>query len=155
MLFGNPRQMAGSGLDRDVLDAAVRFAVEAAARLEDGEHRLGDGMYATVKAYRPGPEADKRFESHVKYADLQCVLDGGEVILAAPAAGLAIVEDDLAAKDIRFHAEPAAELVSRFRLFPRDVLLLLPEDAHKPECFCGVATGRKAIVKIPVSLLMK
>lgn len=151
MLYGDSKQ--NLDIDQGVVNKAIRFLVEAASALADGRHELGDGMFAELKKYRPAPTAERRFESHVRHADVQCVLAGEEIVQVTPLADLAVVEDRLAANDVRFHEEPTGGVIREYRLGPGSFLLLLPEDAHKPECFCGISEGRKAIVKIPVPLL--
>lgn len=152
MLYGDSKQSLA--VDHGVVNKAIRFLVEVAPALPDGRRELGDGMFAELKKYRPVPAAERRFETHIRYADVQCVLAGAEIVQVTPLADLGVVEDRLAAADVRFHQEPAADAVWEYRLAPGSFLLLLPEDAHKPECFCGILEGRKAIVKILVSLLL-
>lgn len=153
MLYGIAEHAIDPHLNRAALERALRFLVGEAAALPDGRHELGEGIYVAIKRYRPGPAADKRFETHVEHADIQYVIEGGETIYTAPLSGLAVTEDLLATDDVRFHAEPPAGSALEFHLRPGSFLLLLPEDAHKPECFCGFSEGRKAIAKIPMALL--
>ncbi len=152
MLSGNIHAkdaLAGDG----VLARVLRFLKDNSADLRDGRHDLEDGVFVVVKEYKPGDAASKRFETHVKYADVQYVAAGGENILVAPADGLAVTEDRLEADDIRFHAEPEASAVVTHAVGEGDYLLLLPADAHKPECDRGMDFCRKCIAKIPVGLL--
>lgn len=153
MFFGNAREYAASHPEQGPLSAAVRFLAKEAAGLEDGRHELADGVYAVIKHYQPGPAAEKRFETHRDHADVQYVIEGGESIRTAPAEGLPVVEDRIDTDDVRFHAEPDETRIRDYHLDPGEFLLLLPEDAHKPECIHGSASGRKAIVKIPMRLL--
>lgn len=136
------------------LEYTLRFLRDEAAALPDGRHEFPDGMYAEVKRYRPSPAAQRLFESHERYADVQCVLEGEEAIFVLPAMGLEAKENLLAEKDIIFYREPPdADGLRSMIMAPGKFLLLLPEDGHKPECLTRVAEGRKAIFKIPVPLL--
>lgn len=153
MLFGNigtPGIVDG----KETLSHVLHFLRDNAANLRDGRHDLRDGIFVVAKCCEPGEASAKRFETHVKYADVQYVVSGGENILVAPLDGLATVEDRLEADDVRFHAEPAEADVATYTLRAGDFLLLLPEDAHKPECTCGIAVCRKCIAKIPMELLL-
>lgn len=155
MLYGPVGLLAERGVNLDIVRFAADFLHTRVRGLDEGRHELRDGIYAIVKQYAPGDAATKRFETHVRYADVQFVLEGGETVLVAPREGLAVVEDRLAGDDVRFHAEPPPESIREVKLLGGDgFLLLLPEDAHKPECHCGFASGRKCIVKIPVGLLL-
>lgn len=149
MLFGNAEPVFNDA----ALRKALEFLRERGPTLADGRHEMTDGMFAMVSTGVPGDPAGKLFETHVKYADLQYGLEGGERILVVPAEGMAVVDDRLEESDIRFHAEPGGGLVHDFTLTPGAFLLLLPEDAHKPGCYAGFAECRKAVVKMPVGML--
>lgn len=137
----------------EIVGKLAEYLRDNAAALPEGRHDLWDGMFVVVKKYEPGDAGGKRFETHIRYADLQYVDQGGEEIHVTPLADLAVTEDRLEEDDVRFHESPEQEAIRKFRLGPGDFLLLMPEDAHKPECWCGVDSGRKCIVKIPVRLL--
>lgn len=152
MLYGNVKTYDVIG-DSAALTRVLIFLRDQAADLEDGTHDLQGGITVVAKEYEPGDRTTKRFETHVKYADVQYVVSGGESILVAPLDGLATVEDRLEADDVRFHAEPDPAAITEYEMGEGDFLLLLPEDAHKPECSRGIARCRKCIAKIPVELL--
>lgn len=141
------------GDGKGVLSRILLFLKENAATLPSGRHELEDGVFVVAKEYEPGDAATKRFETHVKYADVQYVVSGGEVIFVAPLGDLAVVEDRLDTDDIRFHADPNNETVTACDVAAGDYLLLLPDDAHKPECSRGIPSCQKCIAKIPVELL--
>lgn len=138
------------------LEYALRFLRDKAASLPDGRHDLADGMFAEVKRYRPAPASERPFESHVRFIDVQYVLEGGEEIFVRPLDGMKIKDDLLAEKDLYFYHEPADQN-GQFSLPmpPGKFLMLLPEDGHKTECLTNSAEGRKVIFKIPVALLCK
>ena len=154
MLYGLAKDIAKLRMDRPPLERAIRFLTEEVALLPDGRHDLDDGVYVNVTRYSPGKPETRRFESHVEYADVQCVVEGGEIMHVAPASGLEVVEDRLAEKDMRYHADPPAGRSLPFSLLPGYVLILLPEDAHKGGYPCGFDEVRKALAKIPMKLLL-
>ena len=155
MLYGITSQAIDPRLNREVFDRALHFLHKVAAALPDGRHELGDGIHVIIKHYQPQEAAVRRYESHIAYADIQYVFEGGEIIYVTPSTGLPVSEDRLAADDARFHIDPlAGSPVREFHLLPGSYLYLPPEDAHKAECLCGFAEGRKAIVKIPMTLLL-
>jgi YhcH/YjgK/YiaL family protein len=81
-------------------------------------------------------------------------LEGREILYTQPLSkGAETTEDHLADRDVRFHDRLSDADGMPLTLRPGLFALLLPGDAHKPECFDGVKNCRKAIVKIPVGLL--
>jgi YhcH/YjgK/YiaL family protein len=133
---------------------AVAFLRDKAATAADGRHDLSGGMFVTVKAYEPKPRDGRRYETHVKYADVQYVFEGDETIYVRRPEGLAEQENFLAERDIVYYDQPSDGLPEQGFVMRKGVFLLLcPEDAHKPECLTTVPNGRKAIVKIPMTLL--
>ncbi len=134
------------------LEYAIKFLSDRAADMPDGRHDLPHGMYAEIKEYNPIPADQRLFESHVKYIDIQCILEGEEEILVRPLDGLTIKEDLLASNDIAFYTNPVnSHGQYSFIMRPGSFLFLLPSDAHKTECETSISTGRKVIFKIPVS----
>lgn len=155
MIYGELEQFKGNFTNCEALRKAVRFVLEAAPGLPDGKHDIADGMFAELKHYSPAPAEEKRYETHIKYIDLQAAFSGSEIVYCRPLEeGMAVVEDRMAENDVRFHAEPAPGPEVGIKLRPGVFLLLFPHDAHKTECYDGVESCRKAIVKIPVELVM-
>ncbi len=152
MLYGNLD--VKERLFSPVLASAMEFLQQTAPGLPEGRHELGQGMYAVISAYSPSEAKDKLFETHIRHADLQYLIAGGEAIIVTPLAGLATVEDRLAADDIRFHAEPEQARITSISMRAGDYMLLMPDDAHKPACNDGFSHCRKCVVKIPVDLLI-
>lgn len=140
---------------QNALYQSLLFWRDKAAGLPDGRHDLADGMFAQIKHYSPAPREERRYEAHIKYADIQCVLEGEEMIYVRPIPGLTIQEDALAERDVVFYDQPAdgvTELPCLIR--PGFFILLYPEDAHKPECLVSASPCRKLVIKIPMSLLI-
>ena len=90
----------------------------------------GDRLFALVQAYAPGPVADGRFESHRRYADIQFVAKGREMIGSAPADQLQVDAPYDSEKDVEFYALPKA--FSQLALSDGCFAVLYPEDAHMP-----------------------
>lgn len=157
MLYGDFTAVAlskGNG----ALHGALAFWRDRAAGLPDGRYELEDGVFAQIKEVTAKAKDGPRYEYHVRYADIQCVLDGEEMIYVRPTEGLAVADDKLEEKDVAYFSEPAdgdGELSLVMR--PGFFVLLYPEDAHKPECAVGAAdlgkAHRKIIFKIPMNLL--
>jgi biofilm protein TabA len=117
--------------------------------LPDGRYDLegDDALFALVQSYETTPGAEKRFESHRTYADVQFVAAGRERILHAPTEALEVETPYDEERDIAFHAEPAA--ASSLLLGEGDFAILWPGDAHKPGCMAGAREAvRKVVVKV-------
>lgn len=115
---------------------------------EDGRYELdGDHLFALVQSYETGPAAEKRFESHRRYADIQLVARGAERILHTPTSGLEAETPYAAETDIALYQEPAAS--SSLLLQPGDFAIFYPADAHKPGCMAGARHPvKKVVVKV-------
>lgn len=100
----------------------------------DGKHALrGEKAFVIVESGRTQPAAERRFESHRRYIDIQVNLLGPEVIEWTPVSGLTVADDFLPDNDIAFYAEPAFP-ITRLTLAPRHFAIFWPQDAHKPIC---------------------
>lgn len=110
----------------------------------EGRYPLdGDDLFALVQRYQTGPAAEKRFETHREYIDIQYVASGEERILYVPAYGLQATAPYDESADIEFFAEPGAS--SSFLLRSGQFAIFFPHDAHKPGCMAG---GRSDIMKV-------
>lgn len=94
----------------------------------------GDHIFGTHLVFDTAPlAADKRFEIHLRYIDIQIILSGCESIALAPRERLAEVEERKA-EDIAFYQGPPDHvLMVRGGSF----VLLFPGEAHMP----GLAAG--------------
>lgn len=147
-----------------ILDSLSRAAAYHAlgARLSAGLHYLasfdpntppgrypidGEDVFALVDGYETGPATAKRFESHLRYLDIQHLASGRERILHAPAESLRVETPYDRERDIAFYHDPPAS--SSFLLLPGDFAILFPSDGHKPGCMAG---GREAVRKVVVKV---
>ncbi len=119
------------------------------AGLADGEYELeGRRVYAIVQRYGTSPAAEPRFEVHRRYADVQFVAAGAEVIGWAPAGRFRELEAYDEKKDIAFgRASDWTPVLLR----AGELAVLFPEDAHAPRLAAG-APGRvlKIVIKVAV-----
>jgi biofilm protein TabA len=109
-----------------------------------GRHFIdGEDLFAVVDEYDTGPATEKRFESHLRYVDIQYVVSGRERILHAPADTLHVETPYDEERDIAFYQDPPAS--SSFLLLPGHFAIFFPADGHKPGCMAG---GRDAVRKV-------
>lgn len=124
------------------------------SKLDAGKYEIdGKLMYALVQEYETVPKEQKRPEAHVKYLDIQYLVEGGETIGVALLGPDAIVAEDLLEqKDIIFYSKVKDE--SDISLSAGDYAVLFPEDVHRPGCHYGSGGKvKKVVLKIAVGLL--
>lgn len=109
----------------------------------------GDDAYALVQAYTTFPAAERKFESHRRYLDIQFVAAGEECIHFAPLESLPAPQPYDAVKDLQFHGEPA--VASALVLGAGTFAIFYPPDGHKP-CLVNrePSAVRKVVVKVRV-----
>jgi YhcH/YjgK/YiaL family protein len=108
----------------------------------------GDDVYAVVQSYIPTPASERPFEAHRKYADIQYVVSGEELIQYCPLAALAETKAYVDANDFALYKGP-----DDFPLFMTagTFAILLPQDGHKPGCLWRDAGKvKKVVMKVRV-----
>ena len=129
--------------------AFAHLARLAAAVPADGKLELeGKDIYAIVQSYDTKPAAEKKWEAHRNYLDIQYVAEGRELMGWAPAGKLAPAGDYNPEKDVvnfkEYAGTPVQVEAGCFALF-------FPEDGHQPGVQWGAsARVRKIVVKVRV-----
>lgn len=128
------------------LDWLARFTPD----LPDGRYAIdGDNVYALVQSYTTVPAAEKSYESHRVYADIQYVAAGTEIIHYAPTAGLDPATSYDAEKDFLLYRDPPT--ATPLHLAPGTFTVFYPHDAHKPGCLSGESAKiKKVVVKVRI-----
>lgn len=130
------------------LAAGFDFLHKLPADIADGRYDIdGDRLFALVQSYGTTPAATRKLEHHRKYADIQFLFAGEEIIEHAPLDGLPVDTPYTAEKDYGLVKDPAVR--SSVILRPGTWAIFFPQDAHKPGCALG-APGpvRKVVVKV-------
>lgn len=113
--------------------------------LADGRYPIdGDEIYALVQSYDTVPAAEKKFEAHRVYLDIQYLAAGQETILYHPTTALAPATDYDSVKDYQLYADPVA--ATPLLLTPGCFAVFYPPDGHKPGCLHGAAARIKKVV---------
>jgi YhcH/YjgK/YiaL family protein len=118
-----------------------------------GKHVIdGDNLFALVQEYSPEPAGARKAETHAKYIDIQCVLQGEEVIGYSPVGSAEVAEDKLAEKDAMFYNSVKGEV---FIPMPAGTFAVFyPWEIHRPGCAAGAAGSvKKVVVKVAVKSL--
>ena len=112
------------------------------------------GIYFNLDRYRTKAVEDCRPERHIKYVDLQYIIEGEECLGWCPLSpDLKEVVPYDAEKDVVFYKDLVPE--SSLILMKGNFAVLYPDDVHRP-CVAIDEPGEpvtKVVVKIPVALL--
>jgi biofilm protein TabA len=108
----------------------------------------GDDVVANVQEYTTSPASENAFETHDKFFDIQYVISGKEFFGVCKREGLT-AKEVLLERDLIFYQEPAVS--GSVLLLPGDLIIVAPEEAHKPRCAVGQPEFvRKVVVKVKV-----
>lgn len=127
-----------------------------AGGLAEGVYPLAGGVEnggatATVKVDTLRERAEARYESHMRMADIQAVLEGDEYLEVLPLCGGETETENDAGRDLVFYARQPEG--TRVHLVPGLFALILPGEAHMPGVKAGGGRVRKLVVKIPADRL--
>ena len=127
------------------MDSNIEKALEILATLdktkEPGHYEVSPDISYNIEVYETKKEAFCQFESHEKYADIQCILEGKEIIYSIPSRELEERENLLEERDVIFYQN--TKKGKAHLLKAGDYIILYPGDAHK----AGVCAGEKRMVK--------
>ena len=130
------------------LAAGFDFLHKLPTGIADGRYDIdGDRLFALVQSYTTTPAATRKLEHHRKYADIQFLFAGEEIIEHVPLDGLAVDTPYTEPKDYGLVRDPAVR--SAVILRPGGWAIFFPQDAHKPGCALGdPVVVRKVVVKV-------
>jgi YhcH/YjgK/YiaL family protein len=121
-------------------------------RTEDGKHELqGQDLVAIVQRYRTAPSAEKLWEAHQTYGDIQVVYEGLEYCGHADQRTLTVTKPYDAEKDVEKYAAPSAPS-ALLTLGRGNFAVFHPQDGHQP----GVQIGASAeVLKVVIKFRLK
>lgn len=109
---------------------------------------MGEAVIANVQEYTTIPASEGSFESHEKYFDIQYVASGREQFGICRTQGLT-PKERREESDLIFYEEP--EYSGSVFLGEGDLIVVAPEDAHKPKCQAGGPCAvKKVVVKVAI-----
>jgi len=114
-----------------------------------GRHEIaGDEVFALVQRHATKRVEEAQFEVHRRYADIQCILAGREVIHWAPLESLdRLTMPYDAGGDAALYAMDSSSTALRQRA--GEFAVFFPPDAHAPSCAWGdPAEVFKVVVKV-------
>lgn len=122
------------------------------ASLPLGRHEIdGDNAYLMVQEKNPLSDWDKGvWEGHRKYADIQLVVDGEEILGVRSIQDLPISQEYNEEKDFLLFQQEAEGI--QLPLEKGDFAILFPQDAHRPGVRKpgGRTSSRRIVVKVRV-----
>jgi YhcH/YjgK/YiaL family protein len=108
-----------------------------------------DNVFALLSEYLTKSEEEARYEAHQRYADIQYVASGKELIGIAPiSTKKEILQPYDSTKDIMFLS---VNEVKNYKATPDRFFIFFPDDAHCPGLRDGdSALVRKVVIKVKV-----
>jgi YhcH/YjgK/YiaL family protein len=121
-------------------------------KTEDGKYELqGQDLVAIVQRYQTAPSADKLWEAHQVYGDIQVVYQGLENCGHADQHTLVVTKPYIAEKDVEKYAAPSSS-TALLTLGHGNFAIFHPQDGHQP----GVQIGAPAeILKVVIKFRLK
>ncbi len=137
-----------------VWDTAFGFLGSITSGAEEKKYEIqGDDIYAIIASYNT--KEPHKYEAHREYVDIQCLLEGQEVVESTALNGLTVDTLYDTEKDVGFYVKTDnRKIISH--LIPGIFIAFFPHDAHMP----GVSVGnspafvKKVVVKIKTDLLI-
>lgn len=147
MIFGELQERERYSQQHPLFAQALAWLATLDATLPSGEYRLkGDDLRGSVSRYHTQPYAEKSWEAHRRFGDIQMVLAGEEYCGHGSREGLTLTRPYQAEKDVEKFAPPNPPQ-QMIHLKPGLFAVFLPEDAHQP----GVQVHESsAVVKVVV-----
>ena len=129
---------------------AMAYLASFDTNTPDGNYPLAHGCEARVMSYQTEPAAQKRWESHRRFIDIQLVVRGRELMQVADITSLLGPTPYDEANDVLFY-ERAASSVAEIRAGAGDFTIFFPLDGHRPGLAIDApADVRKIVIKVPV-----
>ena len=136
-----------------VWNTAFGFLDSITSGAEEKKYEIqGDDIYAIIASYNT--KEPHKLEAHRKYVDIQCLLEGQEIIESTALNGLTVDIPYDSENDVEFYVKTDSRR-SISHLMPGIFIAFFPHDAHMP----GVSVGgspaivKKVVVKIRAELL--
>jgi biofilm protein TabA len=121
-------------------------------KTDDGKYELqGQDLVAIVQRYQTAPSADKLWEAHQIYGDIQVVYQGLENCGHADQKTLVVTMPYIAEKDVEKYAAPTAP-TALLTLGHGNFAIFHPQDGHQPGVQIG---GASEIVKVVIKFRLK
>lgn len=131
-------------------DRAFSFLRETdLAGIEKGRYEIeGSDLFAIIDEYVTKNESDARLEAHRKYADIQYIISGEEMMGIISLDKTTVTVPYNEEKDIVFLDSNAEKLL---HATPESYFIFLPDDAHRPGIkVTDQSPAKKVVVKVRI-----
>ena len=138
------------------LHAGIDLALKAVAaytpdNYETGRIEIdGDKVFLNRNAYTTADPANAKFEAHRAYADVMYMVEGEETIYVKPTSQLSNITSEYDANGDYLLADFDKD-ATPVHLTAGSFVILLPQDAHAPNCWVD---GPKNVKKIVGKVLL-
>lgn len=118
------------------------------SKMEKGKYLIeGEDLFAMISEYNSKPEAECKLEAHRKYADVQFIVSGEEMMGITFLNEQHPTEEYNEEKDCVFFNEPVSLVKAEQGMFA----IFFPHDLHQPcVCVSSPAPVKKVVVKVRV-----
>ena len=133
------------------LHAGIDLALKAVAEYTPENYVTGrieidgDKVFLNRNAYATADPANAKFEAHRAYADVMYMVEGEETIYVKPVSQLSNITKEYDAEGDYLLAD-FDEDATPIHLTAGSFIILLPQDAHAPNCWYGESKNVKKIV---------
>ena len=125
-------------------------------KLQPGRYDIdGDNIFALISEYQTKAESEGKLEAHRKYIDVQCVINGEELIGYAPLSNPSFAETSSGGQEILEHYSEEKDIVffNGEKVFIKVkegmFAIFFPEDAHMPGINVkGKSSVKKLVIKV-------
>ena len=153
MIVGNLASFTSSGLPAWVVKALTLAVAERPQDKAPGRYELQDeSIFMNVMQLATQPAEQKKAELHEKYADIQLLLAGEELVLFGLKGSALDCEE--------MHVEEDYQLCQRVEnqqavtLKPGMFIVFVPGEPHNPGCQVDTSMEiKKVVIKVSASLL--
>ena len=156
MIYGNieNKDTFDQLLGKKVWDKAFNFLLTLPENPPLGITKLdGDDMFVNVMKYDTLPRGECQFETHIKYIDLQYTIAGCESMDVINRGQLDPKDSYDAGRDLQFYKDPGVIDCSNIVMNPKNFVILLPHEAHRPKIQVPPSLDIfKLVIKINVKL---
>ena len=136
------------------LAAAFDYLAAFDPATPDGKYPIdGDAVYAQVQSYATKPAAEKKWESHRRYLDVQYLVSGRERMTVAPLGALAGATSYNDTKDVINYTGPTGAASSLY-VEGGQFAIFFPQDGHQPGVEADTSAGNEAVRKVVVKVLL-
>lgn len=131
-------------------DSTARARLRGIARGKSEKIELEGGAFAIEQVYDTKPRTDGFFESHLKFIDVQVVVEGDERIEVIDASRITVRDPYVMERDLITYVDTVD--ASELRLRAGEAAIFFPVDVHMPslQMHSAPTLVRKTVVKIPV-----